>query len=161
MNLPKSVPIVGFMRDHTVSYFERHCCRRGYGDISIYINSTGGCLNACREIVEIMNRCQTVTAYVYGVAYSAAFIILQSATYRFASECSTVMGHYPAYDVGLYYRVPRRQRIIKDDPFINNFLKNLSLRTGLPESQLRVFFEEEKRFKSRQALNIGLLDDII
>jgi ATP-dependent Clp protease protease subunit len=132
-------------------------------DINLYINSPGGSTTALLGIYDTMRyiRCDVSTTCL-GWAASAAAVILAAGTpgKRFALPHSTVLLHQPSggargqsADIDIQAREILRMRALVDEI--------LSRHTGQPVERITADTDRDFILDARQALDYGLVDDIL
>ena len=132
-------------------------------DIDIYINSPGGSVTSGLAIIDTMNFIKSdVRTTVTGMAASMASLILASGKKgkRNSLKNSEVMIHQPlgttsgqATDIEIHAK-----RIINKKKLLN---KMLSILTNQPLKRIEKDTERDKYLTSDEALNYGLIDNII
>lgn len=132
-------------------------------DIYIYINSPGGSITAGMAIYDTMQYIKPdVCTICVGMAASmGAFLLAAGAKgKRFALPNAEIMIHQPlggyqgqATDIGIH-----AERILKIKKNLN---KILSERTGKPLEQVERDTERDNFMSSEEALNYGLIDEVI
>ena len=132
-------------------------------DIEIYINSPGGSVTSGLAIIDTMNFIKSdVKTIVTGLAASMASIILANGTKgkRFSLKNSEVMIHQPigntsgqATDIEI-----QSKRIINKKKMLN---KMLSYLTNQPLKKIERDTERDKYLSSNEALEYGIIDNII
>jgi ATP-dependent Clp protease, protease subunit len=132
-------------------------------DIYIYINSPGGSITAGMAIYDTMQYIKPdVSTICVGMAASmGAFLLAAGAKgKRFALPNAEIMIHQPlggyqgqATDIGIH-----AERILKIKKNLN---KILSERTGKPIEQVEKDTERDNFMSSEEALNYGLIDEVI
>jgi ATP-dependent Clp protease, protease subunit len=132
-------------------------------DIYIYINSPGGSITAGMAIYDTMQYIKPdVSTICVGMAASmGAFLLAAGAKgKRFALPNAEIMIHQPlggyqgqATDFGIH-----AERILKIKKNLN---KILSERTGKPLEQVERDTERDNFMSSEEALNYGLIDEVI
>ena len=134
-----------------------------HNDINIYINSPGGSVSSGLAIIDTMNYVKSnIKTIVTGIAASMASIILASGTKgkRYSLKNSEVMIHQPigntngqATDIEI-----QAKRIIDKKKLLNKMLSNL---TGQSIKKIERDTERDKYLSSKDALEYGIIDEII
>ena len=136
-------------------------------DIKIYINSNGGDATALSNIYDVMRMINSpVQTICIGKAYSAAAILLAAGTKgkRFATKNSDIMIH------GLQVQFPFSENSDKIDIEIDLrmlethntlLMKILSAHTGKDHLQIAKDCQRDLFMGPRQALDYGIIDQII
>ncbi|MGX7589313.1 ATP-dependent Clp protease proteolytic subunit [Candidatus Vidania fulgoroideorum] len=132
-------------------------------DINIYINSPGGSVYSGLAIYDVMNLIKNdVKTVCYGIAASMGAFILSSGKYgkRYSLPNSRIMIHQPiggfngqATDMKIHTR-----EILYLKKKIN---KILSFNTKKKESIIKKDCERDKFMSPSEALNYGLIDNIL
>lgn len=132
-------------------------------DISLYINSPGGSVDAGLAILDTMNyiKCDVRTICV-GLSASMAAILLASGEKgkRYSLPNSRIMIHQPlggaqgqASDIKI-----QAEEILKMKELINNMLAKL---TGKTKKQIEEDTNRDYYLSAKQALEYGLIDKVI
>ncbi|MEP6461831.1 MAG: ATP-dependent Clp protease proteolytic subunit [Frankiaceae bacterium] len=132
-------------------------------DINLYINSPGGSFTALTAIYDTMQFIRAeIQTYCMGQAASAAAVILGAGTKgkRFALEHSRVLLHQPysegggqGSDIEIQAREILRMRTMLE--------QMLSRHTGRDEELIRADIERDKILTATEALEYGLIDEVI
>lgn len=132
-------------------------------DISLYINSFGGSVISGLAIIDTMNLIKSdVCTYCIGACYSMAAIILSCGKKgkRFSLCNSEIMIHQPSgYASGKADDVSiTSNRLDKTKEKLTSILvKN----TNKSKKEINKYLSYDKYFDSNEALDIGLIDNII
>ena len=134
-----------------------------HNDIDMYINSPGGSVTSGLAIIDTMNYIKSdVRTTVIGMAASMASLILASGTKgkRSSLKNSEVMIHQPlgntsgqATDIEI-----QAKRIINKKKMLNKMLSSL---TKQPLEVIEKDTERDKYLSSKEALEYGIIDEII
>jgi ATP-dependent Clp protease, protease subunit len=132
-------------------------------DINLYINSPGGSFTALTAIYDTMQFIRAeIQTYCMGQAASAAAVILGAGTKgkRFALEHSRVLLHQPysegggqGSDIEIQAREILRMRKLLEEM--------LARHTGRDEELIRNDIERDKILTASEALEYGLIDEVI
>jgi ATP-dependent Clp protease protease subunit len=132
-------------------------------DINLYINSPGGSFTALTAIYDTMQFIRAeIQTYCMGQAASAAAVILGAGTKgkRFALEHSRVLLHQPysegggqGSDIEIQAREILRMRKMLEEM--------LARHTGRDEDLIRADIERDKILTATEALEYGLIDEVI
>jgi Protease subunit of ATP-dependent Clp proteases len=132
-------------------------------DINLYINSPGGSFTALTAIYDTMQFIRPeIQTYCMGQAASAAAVILGAGTKgkRFALEHSRVLLHQPysegggqGSDIEIQAREILRMRKLLEEL--------LARHTGRDEDLIRADIERDKILTAAEALEYGLIDEVI
>jgi len=133
-------------------------------DITIYVNSPGGSVSSTFAIYDTMQyvKCDVSTVCI-GMAASGGSIILMGGAKgkRFALKHSEVLIHQPlaqniegqATDIKIH-----ADHLIRLKELINN---TIALHTGQSLEKVQQDTERDKIFTAQEALNYGIIDQII
>lgn len=132
-------------------------------DITLYINSPGGQVTATMAILDTMQYVKSDIATVcVGLAASGAAIVLSGGTKkkRFALPNAEIMIHQPlggtegqASDIAI-----TAKQILKIKDRLNHILAK---QTGKPLNQIERDSDRDYYMSAEEALNYGLIDEII
>ncbi len=142
-------------------FFLEH--EKGGQDIHFYINSPGGAVDDTLAIYDTMRFLKSeVSTYCLGRAYSGAALLLTAGSKgkRFILPHAKVMMHQPYGGVGGQAEDIRIQaeQIIKAKDQLIGILAN---HTGQDEGKIRADSERDKYFSAAQALEYGLVDEVL
>ena len=132
-------------------------------DINLYINSPGGSFTALTAIYDTMQFIRAeIQTYCMGQAASAAAVILGAGTKgkRFALEHSRVLLHQPYSEGGgqgsdieiQALEILRMRKLLEE---------LLARHTGRDEDLIRSDIERDKILTAAEALEYGLIDEVI
>jgi ATP-dependent Clp protease protease subunit len=134
-------------------------------DIQIYINSPGGSFTALTAIYDTMRFVKPdIQTIAMGQAASAAAVILAAGTTgkRLALPNARIIIHQPAMTDGGYAQASdveiQANEILRMRSWLEETLARHSNRT---EEQVREDIERDKIFTAEQALEYGLVDQVI
>jgi ATP-dependent Clp protease, protease subunit len=132
-------------------------------DISIYINSPGGSFTALTAIYDTMQFIRPeIQTVCLGQAASAAAVLLAAGTHgkRFALPNSRILIHQPysegggqGSDIEIQAREILRMRALLESM--------LSRHSGRSEDQVRIDIERDKILTAADAVEYGLVDEVI
>src|SRR4051794_21613829 len=132
-------------------------------DISIYINSPGGSFTALTAIYDTMQFIRPeISTICMGQAASAAAVLLAAGTKgkRLALEHSRILIHQPSgggegqsSDIEIRARKTLRMRALLE--------QMLARHTGRDEEQIRKDIERDKILTAKEAVDYGLLDEVV
>ncbi|MCW2600075.1 MAG: Endopeptidase Clp [Frankiales bacterium] len=132
-------------------------------DISIYINSPGGSFTALTAIYDTMQFVKPeIQTICMGQAASAAAVLLAAGTKgkRLALEHARVLIHQPSgggegqsSDIEIQAREILRMRDLLE--------QMLSAHTGRPSEDIRKDIERDKILTAREAVEYGLIDEVV
>ncbi len=132
-------------------------------DISLYINSPGGAVDDTLALFDTMRfMSSAVSTYCIGRAYSGAAVLLCAGTKgkRFILPHAKVMIHQPyggitgqAEDIRI-----QAEQILKTKEELNRLISECS---GHPIEQVREDAERDKYFTAKEAVEYGLVDEVL
>ncbi len=141
------------------------------GEIFLHINSSGGDFSAFKKLYDNISLCQNkVIAIVSGICFSAAALVLQACYKRYATPLSILGVHYINYpisfnvnsdkNIGYYIKFLEDEFnfMHKNNEIIRKILKR---KMTINESKINDLVLEEKELSADQALDLGLIDEII
>ena len=162
--------VYGEITTDTLDYFEIAMIKLAImdnPDVEIWFASGGGDADISLCIYDILRLYPgVITAHVMSYAYSSAAIILQACDYRTAHSSSKVMYHNTTYTKTYDYDeicrgvLPDKAKKVALEPQ-QRFLHILREVTGMSLGQVRKFLREEQRLSAKEALKMGLLDEIL
>lgn len=130
--------------------------------IYIYINSPGGSIYSMFPIIDVMNTCKTVVTIAWGIAASAAAVILSCGTkgHRYAFPNSCVMIHQAVMQTGgkfgdVHTTVKQVERLQ------NTILEMLSKNTGKSRKEVDDAIHYDYYMTAQEAQSFGMVDHII
>ncbi|MDO8536774.1 MAG: ATP-dependent Clp protease proteolytic subunit [bacterium] len=142
----------GAINNDLLDYF-RHEVKSVSGPFEIIIDSPGGSVASLEEIKKIIAAHNgAVLGRVIGLAYSAAFDLLQECKTRTAARHSTLMFHAPRLGGGYY--------VLIEDPCYLALLEVLARRSGQSMADLVSYGNSGRVFSAEEALRLGFLDHI-
>ena len=132
-------------------------------DISLYINSPGGSFTALTAIYDTMNFVRPdIQTICMGQAASAAAVLLAAGTKgkRYALEHARILIHQPrgggegqSSDIEIQAREILRMRALLEEMIARH--------SGRQVEQIRSDIERDKILTAREAVDYGLLDEVI
>ncbi len=133
-------------------------------DIVIYINSPGGSFTSLMAIYDTMQFVRPdVQTYCLGQAASAAAVLLAAGTKgkRFALPNSRVLIHQPAME-GSYGQVSDLEIQANEIQRVRTQMEQtLSKHTGRTPEEVRKDIERDKILTAEQALEYGIIDEVL
>lgn len=131
--------------------------------IRIYINSPGGNVYSMLGLYDIIRKCPTpVHTHVFGMAASAAAVLLTAGKRRFATAHSFVLIH--SVSSWLMGKVEAMKEDMKQTERLNDLInKLLTEHTKIPISRLvdKDKYKEDWWISAPEALDLGIIDEII
>lgn len=130
--------------------------------IKLYIDSNGGELDPELYLADLIRASNApIHGIVTGVAYSAAFALLQACQVRKGLLHSNFMFHAPAgttmrVDTDDLEDIINNMRLIHEEQ-----IREYSKRSKLSEVEWRKWSKEEKKFRAPEALEHGIIDEIV
>lgn len=133
-------------------------------ELEVHVHSYGGSVIEGNMIINALRGCRIpVTAYVDGIAASMAAMLLTATRRVYMSENALLMIHAPAS----YYTAGRgtAQEHAKTAAMLESleevFVKALAGRTGKSKKAVKAWMQGDNWFSAQQALDEGLIDDIV
>lgn len=136
-----------------------------YAPINLYIDSPGGDVRAGLTIIDTMNSIKPpVNTFCYSTAASMGAVILSAGAKRYAFEHSIIMIHQPLSSMEGFYRQTDLSKKAKSLEKVRDDLEHLLAsytkgKTSL--EQMHIACEEDNYMSPDQALEMGLIDEII
>ncbi len=134
-------------------------------DIIFYINSPGGSFTALTAIYDTMQYIKPdVQTYCLGQAASAAAVLLAAGSpgKRFALPNARVLIHQPAMSGGEYGQASDLEIQANEVQRMRTWLEEtVALHTGKEAEEVRKDIERDKILTARQALEYGLIDQVL
>jgi len=131
-------------------------------DLKIGINSPGGDAGIARQLVETITAKSTSTCTVTNRAYSAAALLVQCFTHRRIAASGKLMFHGPRmFSYGSPEQVTADAVRVRSE--VDFWIGLVETRTGLPRPTIANWLSSEKDyyFTAKEALDLGLVDEII
>lgn len=131
------------------------------GDVTIFINSGGGSLIAGHEIYcDLKSYAGSTTAHVQSLSASAATIVMMACKKRVAEAVSILCVHNPS--TWVYGDHNEISKTVKDLETLKNSILNAYEKVlKLSRAEISDLMDEDKLLDVNQALEIGLVDEII
>lgn len=130
-------------------------------EITVFINSGGGETNTALGVFDLLGGCKrNVIGVVSGIAYSGASLLLQACQKRLMTKNSTLMLHKSRVQVG--GSVDNTQEAL--NTFRNLDQKYYEIYSGRSNEKVEKIAEmahKDKYFNAQEALDAGLIDEII
>lgn len=133
----------------------------GTGDITVWINSPGGCVFAASQIYNMLMEYKgRVTIKIDGIAASAASVIAMAGTDVFMSPVSMMMIHNPM-TIAFGDKVEMEKAIEMLNEVKESIINAYELKTGLSRTKLSHLMDQESWFNAKKAVELGFADKIL
>lgn len=145
----------------SAKYFRDQLEDAGGKEIELHINSNGGDVMEANSIYSLL--CQydgKITAYVDGMCYSAAVLILMAADERIMAKGSTMLVHN-AWTVAIGNANELRKAADDLDALMNANRQVFLERINLSEEELISLMEEERILSPEEAVEMGFATKVI
>ncbi|MEQ8154492.1 MAG: head maturation protease, ClpP-related [Clostridiaceae bacterium] len=133
----------------------------GSGNITVWINSPGGCVFAASQIYNMLKEYKgRVTVKIDGIAASAASVIAMAGEEVLISPTGLIMIHNPmAIAFGDTQEMKKIISMLSEvkESIINAY----EIKTGLPRVKLSNFMDSETWFNANKAVELGFVDKIL
>ena len=132
----------------------------GTDDLEIYINSPGGSVHAGSAIYDELRAYKgKTTAYITGIAASAATLIMLGAQKVVSMPTAQMMIHNPqTYTAGDYRQMEQTAAVLKsyNDSIINAY----EIKTKLSREKIQELMDSTTFMSAQKALEYGFVDEI-
>lgn len=145
----------------SAKYFRDQLEDAGGKEIELHINSNGGDVMEANSIYSLL--CQydgKITAYVDGMCYSAAVLILMAADERIMAKGSTMLVHN-AWTIAIGNANELRKAADDLDALMNANRQVFLERINLSEEELISLMEEERILSPEEAVEMGFATKVI
>ena len=133
----------------------------GKGDITIWLNSPGGCVFAASQIYNMLMEYKgRVTIKIDGIAASAASVIAMAGTDVFMSPVSMMMIHNPM-TIAFGDKVEMEKAIEMLNEVKESIINAYELKTGLTRTKISHLMDQESWFNAKKAVELGFADKIL
>jgi ATP-dependent Clp protease protease subunit len=131
------------------------------GDITVWINSSGGDVFAAAQIYNALREyAGKVTVKIDGVAASAASVIAMSGDEILMSPVSYMIIHNPAtIAIGDSSELARAKATL--DEIKEGIVNAYEIKTGLPRNTISQLMTEESCFNAKKAVELGFADGVL
>lgn len=141
------------------------------GDIFIKINSNGGSFTGAKKIYDnISTSRNNVLGIVMGDAFSSAAIVLQACQRKYATRLSRLHIHRVSYPITFTLKygdtlqkltkvVANELKVLEEDNKI--LVQILKRNSKISNREVSKILDEDKTISPKEALKIGLIDEII
>lgn len=150
-------PIIGAICSDTEDLFKKKIQLLGSEEDSLvsYISTSGGEVNVTSRIISIISELKVKTiAYAGSIVYSSGSIIFSSFNKRFAFQDSKFLIHQCIPPKGT-----ERTKIFEE--YDRQIWQFMSERMEISLAKIEKIAKKGERMTSKQALDIGLVDEII
>ena len=133
----------------------------GQGDITVWINSPGGCVFAAAEIYTALKEYPgKVSVKINGMCASAASVVAMAGAEVLMSPVSYMVIHNPAtVAIGDSDEMLRAKATL--DEIKEGIITAYELKTGLPRAEISQLMNEESCFNARKAIQLGFADGML
>ena len=133
----------------------------GSGDITIWLNSPGGCCVAAAQIYNmLMDYKGSVTVKIDGIAASAASVIAMAGTKVLMSPVSTMFIHNPM-TVALGNSDEMQKAIEMLQEVKESIINAYEIKTGLSRAKLSHLMDAETWMNANKAVELGFADGLL
>jgi ATP-dependent Clp protease protease subunit len=133
----------------------------GSGDITVWINSPGGCVFAASQIYNmLMDYKGKVTVKIDGIAASAASVIAMAGGEVLMSPVSMMMVHNPM-TIAFGDTEEMEKAIGMLSEVKESIINAYELKTGLSRVKLSHLMDAESWFNAKKAVELGFADQIM
>ena len=133
----------------------------GEGDITVWINSPGGCVFAASQIYNMLMEYRgRVTIKIDGIAASAASVIAMAGTDVFMSPVSMMMIHNPM-TIAFGDKVEMEKAIEMLNEVKESIINAYELKTSLSRTKISHLMDQESWFNAKKAVELGFADKIL
>jgi len=133
----------------------------GSGDITVWINSPGGCVFAASQIYNmLMDYKGKVTVKIDGIAASAASVIAMAGGEVLMSPVSMIMVHNPM-TIAFGDTEEMEKAIGMLSEVKESIINAYELKTGLSRVKLSHLMDAESWFNAKKAVELGFADQIM
>ena len=131
------------------------------GDITVWINSSGGDVFAAAQIYNALREyAGKVTVKIDGIAASAASVIAMSGDEILMSPVSYIIIHNPAtIAIGDSAEMLRAKSTL--DEIKEGIVNAYEIKTGLQRSEISKLMNEESCFNAKKAVELGFADGVL
>ena len=144
----------------TPKLFEKEL-NAGTGNITVWINSPGGCVFAAAQIYNMLMEYKgDVTVNIDALAASAASVIAMAGTKVLMSPVSLMMIHNPmTIAIGDSREMQKAGEML--DEVKESILNAYEIKTGLNRTKLSHLMDGESWFNAKKAVELGFADGIL
>lgn len=133
----------------------------GSGDITVWINSPGGDIEAAAQIYNmLMEYAGNVTVKIDGVAASAASVVAMAGGTIYMSPVSMMMIHNPTtFAIGDAEEMTRTKEML--DEYKESIINAYELKTGMSRTRIAHLMDAETWMNANKAVEFGFADEIM
>jgi ATP-dependent Clp protease protease subunit len=133
----------------------------GKGNITVYINSPGGCVFASSQIYTMLIEYPfDVTVKVDGIAASAASVVAMAGTTVLMAPTAMLMVHNPS-SIAIGDTVEMQKAIAMLEEVKETIITSYEIKTSLPRDELARMMDAETWFSANRAVELGFADGLI
>jgi len=133
----------------------------GEGDVTIWLNSPGGCCVAASQIYAmLMDYPGNVTVKIDGIAASAASVIAMAGTSVLMAPTALLMIHNPL-TIAIGDSEEMRKAIGMLDEVKEAIINAYQIRTNIPRDQLSNLMDAETWLSAHKAIELGFADGML
>ena len=133
----------------------------GEGDITVYVNSPGGCVFAASQIYTmIIEYPYDVTVKVDGIAASAASVIAMAGTTVLMAPTGLLMLHNP-FSFVMGDTAEMQKAIAMLEEVKESIITAYYIKTGLPHDELARMMDAETWISANRAVELGFADGLL
>jgi len=133
----------------------------GEGDVTIWLNSPGGCCVAASQIYAmLMDYSGNVTIKIDGIAASAASVIAMAGTSVLMAPTALMMIHNPL-TIAIGDSEEMQKAIGMLDEVKESILNSYEIKTGLSRVKLSNFMDAETWLSAHKAIELGFADGML
>ena len=131
------------------------------GDITVWINSPGGCVFAAAEIYTALKEYPgKVSVKIIGMCASAASVVAMAGAEVLMSPVSYMVIHNPAtVAIGDSEEMLRAKATL--DEIKEGIINAYEAKTKLPRAEISRLMNEESCFNAKKAVQLGFADDVL
>jgi len=131
------------------------------GDITVWINSPGGCVFAAAEIYTALKEYPgRVTVKITGMCASAASVVAMAGAEVLMSPVSYMVIHNPStIAIGDSAEMLRAKATL--DEIKEGIINAYQAKTRLPREEISRLMNEESCFNAKKAVQLGFADDVL
>ena len=131
------------------------------GDVTVWINSPGGCVFAASQIYTMLrNHPGKVTVKIDGIAASAASVVAMAGEETLISPTGMLMCHNPM-TCAMGNKADMEKAIALLDEVKESIINAYELKTGLSRTQLSHLMDAETWMNAGKAIELGFADNIL